>query len=189
MASLRSDGFEQDTLRFASAFGQTTHDVASDLGVGHSNLGKSVRAISGETKIDIPENPVEAPDAEVADGAPLRILIVDDDTLILMNSVDMLEDLGYSVTSAHSGAMALEILKADTMCDLLITDFSMPKMTGLQLAVAVRALLPQLPILLATGYAELPVNSDLALPQLAKPYMQSDLQSAITELMARTGLL
>ncbi len=188
MASLHSDGFIRDTVCFAPAFGLTRRHVASDLDVGNSTLGESVRASPEETKIDIPETPAEAADAKGADGAPLRILMVDDDSLILMNSIDMLEDLGYGVTSANSGAKALEILEADTMYDLLITDFSMPKMNGLQLAMAVRAFLPELPILLATGYAELPEKSDLALPQLSKPYMQSDLQSAIKELVARTGL-
>ena len=48
----------------------------------------------------------------------------------------------------------------------------MPKMTGAQLAKAVRDLRPDLPILLATGYAELPPGQDMDLPRLAKPYQQ-----------------
>ena len=179
MAALQSNVFNRDAVRAAPAVDPTKRQVAADLGIVHSTLGKAARAFSKKSAISDVETPAEAPDAAVAEHALLRILMVDDDVLILMNSVDMLEDLGYSVTSANSGAKALEILEADTMYDLLITDFSMPKMSGLQLAMAVRAFLPQLPILLATGYTELPVNSDLVLPQLSKPYMQSDLQSAI----------
>ena len=188
MATIHSDGFNRDAVRAAPAFGLTKRQVLVDSGILHSTIGKAVRAFSEQAEIDIVETSAGGPDAKVADDAPLRILMVDDDVLILMNSVDMLEDLGYAVTSANSGATALKILKADTTYDLLITDFSMPKMSGLQLAMAVRAFLPQLPILLATGYAELPEKSDLALPQLSKPYLQSDLQSAIKELVARTGL-
>jgi CheY-like chemotaxis protein len=85
--------------------------------------------------------------------------------------------------SAYSGTDALKILRTDPEFDLLITDYSMPKMTGGELAAAVRALYPQLPILLATGYAELPGGLDLKLPRLAKPYLQSDLKAEIQRLI------
>ena len=182
MTAKQSDGFNLDAVRVAPAFGPT------ELRIEHSTFGKAIRVFSKQAEITIVETSAVASDTKVIGDKPLRILMVDDDFLILMNTVDMLEDLGYNVTSATSGAKALEILEADTMYDLLITDFSMPKMTGLQLATAVRALLPKLPVLLATGYEELPVKSDLVLPQLSKPYMQSDLQSAIMEVVARTGL-
>lgn len=186
MAALDSDGFHRDAACTAPAFGLTTRQVTSDLGTVHSTFGKAVTAFSDQAEISDVETPAEALNADVANDAPLRVLIVEDDVLILLNSVDMLEDLGYRVTSATSGADALKILRADTLYDLLITDFSMPKMSGLQLALAARAFLPDLPILLATGYAELPVKSDLVLPQLSKPYVQSDLQNAVEELLART---
>ena len=51
----------------------------------------------------------------------------------------------------------------------------MPRMTGMQLAKAVREMRPELPILLATGYAELPPGSDLDLPRIGKPYLQEQL--------------
>jgi CheY-like chemotaxis protein len=97
------------------------------------------------------------------------ILIVDDDPLIAMSTVDMLEDLGHDVIEANSGARALEILQNGPKLDLLITDYAMPKMTGAQLAKAARELWPELPILLATGYADLPQGSDIDLPRLGKP--------------------
>ena len=188
MATIHSDGFNPDAVRAAPALALTKRQISVVSGILHSTLGKTISSFSEQAELDIVETSTEAPVAKVTADAPLRILMVDDDVLILMNSVDMLEDMGFGVTSAHSGVKALEILKIDPTFDLLITDFSMPNMNGLQLAMAVRAFLPQLPILLATGYAELPVNSDLVLPQLSKPYMQSELQSAIKELVVRTGL-
>ena len=188
MAAQHSDGLNRDAFGIAPALGLTKRQISVVSGILHSTLGKAVRAFSEQAEIDIVETSTEAPVAKVTADAPLRILMVDDDALILMNSVDMLEDLGYDVTSANSGAKALEILAADMMYDLLITDYSMPNMNGLQLALAVRALLPKLPILLATGYVELPVKSDLMLAQLSKPYSQSDLQSAIKELAVQTRL-
>ena len=182
MTAKQIDGVSLDAVRVAPAFGLTEPHF------GHLSFGKVIRISSQQVEIPSVQTSVAMSDTIVIGAAPLRILMVDDDLLILMNTVDMLEDLGYNATPATSGAKALDILGAETMFDLLITDYSMPKMTGLQLAMAVRAFLPQLPILLATGYAELPVNSDLVLPRLSKPYLQSDLQSAIMKVVARTGL-
>ena len=58
----------------------------------------------------------------------------------------------------------------------------MPKMTGAQLAYAARQLRPNLPILLATGYAELPAGEELNLPRLSKPYLKNDFASALMKL-------
>jgi CheY-like chemotaxis protein len=97
----------------------------------------------------------------------------------------MLEDLGHEVVGAQSAAQALEVLRKDGDFDLLITDFSMPKMTGVQLAMAVREMRPDLPILLATGYAELPPGSDLDLPRIGKPYLQEQLAAEIRKVVRR----
>ena len=75
------------------------------------------------------------------------------------------------------------MLESGTPVDLMITDYAMPGMTGLQLAEAARKLRPALPILLATGYAELPARTKLVLPRLAKPYQQKQLAERITALV------
>ena len=67
--------------------------------------------------------------------------------------------------------------------DLVITDHAMPGMTGLDLAVTLRVHDPQLPILLATGYAELQGKLPIELPRLAKPYTQEQLSSEIAVLL------
>jgi CheY-like chemotaxis protein len=113
----------------------------------------------------------------------LKVMLVDDDPLIAMSTVDMLEDLGHEVIEAGSGAAALAALEREDGIDILITDFSMPGMNGAQLAQAVRKLLPDLPVLLATGYAEIPKGSDIDLPRLGKPYSQSQLAREIAKLV------
>ena len=80
------------------------------------------------------------------------ILAVDDDALVLLNTAAMLEDLGHTVLEAASGKDALEILRREPRIDLVITDQAMPHMTGSDLAAAIRAEKPDLPIILATGY-------------------------------------
>jgi CheY-like chemotaxis protein len=98
------------------------------------------------------------------------VLLVDDDPLVLASTRAMLEDLGHVVLEASSGPQALELLRAGRAADLVITDYAMPGMTGVQLATAIRQLRPGLPVLLATGYAEVPGEGDAALPRLEKPF-------------------
>src|SRR5690606_6646095 len=109
--------------------------------------------------LPISSEPVEDEAREEAgsETAPASsILVVDDDALIAMNTVSMVEDLGHTVLEAYSGKQALTILESDVRIDALITDYAMPGMTGVELAHRARELRPGLPILLATGYAELP---------------------------------
>ena len=96
----------------------------------------------------------------------------------------MLEDLGHRVIGASSGAHALDIIKSQQPIDLMLTDHVMPGMTGVELAAASRQLRPSLPILLATGYAELPEGAQLDLPRLAKPYHQDQLRDRLNQLLA-----
>jgi signal transduction histidine kinase len=127
-----------------------------------------------------PTSPVAMPDAAVP---RLAVLFVEDDALIAMATIAMLKKLGHRVTEARSGQQALAAIEKGTHFDLMITDYSMPKMTGMQLAEAVRDRRPSLPIVLATGYAELPAESELDLPRLDKPYMLKDLAAMIDRLV------
>lgn len=115
--------------------------------------------------------------------ARARILLVDDDMLISMSTAGMLEDLGHVVIEANSGAAALQALQANAGVDLMITDFAMPGMNGAQLALEARRLFPNLPILLATGYAEMPKGVSIELPRLGKPYSQAELAREIGRLL------
>ncbi len=112
-----------------------------------------------------------------------RILLVDDDMLISMSTVEMLEDLGHEVIEVNSGDSALAALKRDSGIDLMITDFSMPGMNGAQLAERALNMAPGLPIILATGYAEMPAGTSINLPRLSKPYSQAQLQREIGRLL------
>ena len=113
----------------------------------------------------------------------LKLLFVDDDFLISLSTAALLEDLGHAVIKASSGSAALDVLKSDKPVDIMITDYAMPGMTGLQLAEAARMLRPGLPILLATGYADLPGQVKLDLPRLSKPYQQRQLAEQIMSLV------
>jgi PAS domain S-box-containing protein len=121
---------------------------------------------------------VPAP-AMQTEARPLLIVAVDDDPLVLMNTTAMLEDLGHTVIDAMSGMEALEKLEGAGQVDLVITDHAMPSMTGSQLAQQIRARWPDLPVVLATGYAELPPGGNDALPRLSKPFSQAELAKIV----------
>ncbi|MEA2933451.1 MAG: hypothetical protein QOD74_97 [Variibacter sp.] len=114
----------------------------------------------------------------------LIVLVVDDDNLVLMNTAAMLEDLGLEVIEATSGEQALRILSRRPKVDLLITDQLMPGMLGTHLAARVKREFPSLPIILATGYAELPADADPGLIKLNKPFMQHDIARTIAGIFA-----
>jgi CheY-like chemotaxis protein len=100
-------------------------------------------------------------------------LAVDDDDLVLTNTAGMLEELGHTVFQAGSGADALRMLSEGDV-DLVITDHAMPQMTGAQLADTLYETHPGLPVIIITGYAELPPNATKRL-RLDKPFKQADL--------------
>jgi PAS domain S-box-containing protein len=107
------------------------------------------------------------------------ILAVDDDGLILSNMVAMLEDLGHTVIEASSAAKALDIITTNPSIDLVISDQAMPGMSGLELAEAIQERWPSLPVIIATGYAELPPGANPVVARLSKPFTQQDLAKAV----------
>ena len=144
-----------------------------------SRLGEGTAA---ELWLPVAACPAVAPPPEVVTlpgtMAPQRILAVDDDPLVLDNTRAMLEDLGHTAFVAPSGEEALRLLEQIAV-DLVLTDQAMPGMTGLELAGRIAAMRPGLPIVLATGYAELPPEGEGGLPRLPKPYAQAALAEAI----------
>jgi CheY-like chemotaxis protein len=74
------------------------------------------------------------------------------------------------------------VLRDDGNFDLLLTDYMMPGMSGLQLATQARALHPSLPIMLASGFAEVDELSGAQWPRLRKPYSLRDLAAALVAL-------
>ena len=121
-----------------------------------------------------------------AEARSLRVLLVDDDILVSMGAADMLLDLGHSVTEAQSGSHALKVLESDGPFDVVVTDYAMPGMNGFELAQRIKAGHPRLPIVLATGYAELPADRSIEFGHLSKPYTSKDLAAALEKaLVAR----
>jgi CheY-like chemotaxis protein len=120
-----------------------------------------------------------SPPNDLESGPSLKILAVDDDSLVRETLCAMLEDMGHVVVAAESAKHAIVAFETPGKFDLLVTDFSMPGMTGAELAEALRRLQPDLPIVVATGYAEAISAADPGITRLSKPFDRAALASAI----------
>jgi CheY-like chemotaxis protein len=117
-----------------------------------------------------------------------RLLIVDDESVLLEVMQRILEDLGYSVTAAGTPLAALQYFTADPEAyDLLITDMNMPEMNGAELIGKIRAIRQDIPVVLCTGFSELMNgNSTRALGaarHVMKPVTQRELNETIRNLL------
>jgi PAS domain S-box-containing protein len=120
--------------------------VTSEPGKG-STFTVYLPQIAGEPETDA------AGDDEIPTGSE-RILFVDDEETIVEMGEDVLAELGYEVTSRINGRDALAFLKEDpSRFDLVITDQTMPEMTGLELAKEVSAVRADMPVILCTGFS------------------------------------
>lgn len=121
-------------------------------------------------------------------GRAATILVVDDDALIAMNVAAILGDLGHVVIEAFSPRDALEVLSGGGAVDAMITDYSMPIMSGIELAHAARSLRPGLPIVLASGYADLPEDAEQAFPRLDKPFDERGLGEMLAAILGERAI-
>ena len=198
------EGMDEATLARATEPFYTTKGVGKGTGLGLSMVHGAAEQTGGklvmrsrkgegttvemwlpvaghETPVIEPKAPL--PDALVRPDPELTVLVVDDDELVLVSTVGMLEDLGYSVLSAVSGSDALRIFRSGRRVDVLVTDQAMPKMTGAELAAVVRSEAPTMPVIIASGFAEIP-SGTVDWPRLAKPFLQGELGEIISRQVA-----
>ncbi len=119
-----------------------------------------------------------------------RILFVDDEKHMADLGVQMLTSFGYRVTAVTDSKEAFELFKKDTEAfDLVITDMTMPNLTGKELALEIKAIRPDCPIILCTGFSEL-INETKAKDSgidafLMKPYVAGDLVRIIHKILKK----
>lgn len=120
---------------------------------------------------------------EVRPVASVPVLLVDDEELVRLGTAEMLAEAGYIVRQASSGWEALSILAKDDAIGMLITDYAMPGMTGVELARQIALLRPGLPVLMITGFASMNDTSAEGVPRLSKPFRQRELIDAVSTLL------
>ena len=115
------------------------------------------------------------------------VLLVEDDALVRQTTSAFLKQAGVRVLEALGTAEALELLTRPTVVDLLITDFAMPGMNGLELSRAARAIRPNLPVVLVSGYADSGALAAEALDPgsrvLTKPFKPDQLLATIRNML------
>ncbi|MEA3541311.1 MAG: PAS domain S-box protein [Pseudomonadota bacterium] len=195
------EGMDEATLERAREPFFTTKGVGKGTGLGLSMVHGFAEQCGGALTIEsvvglgttvslwlpvsqhAPEDAFDS-DMHSAEEAetPLVILAVDDDNLVLMNTAGMLEDLGHTVFQAGSATDALRMLQQSRV-DMVVTDHAMPGMTGAQLADAIEEAHPGLPVIIITGFAELPPHAS-SRPRLDKPFRQAELARAVNSVRA-----
>jgi signal transduction histidine kinase len=195
-------GMDEATVKRATEPFFTTKGVGKGTGLGLSMVDGLVAQSGGVMKIQsVPGSGTtvlllfaeEAPQAAATSiPAPAafpivdriyRVLLVDDDDLVSASAAAMLEDLGYEVSVASSGEAGLALLSADAGIDCVLTDHAMPGMTGLDFAKEARLRWPNLPVILATGYADSMEQSAGPIPFLAKPYRLQTLANLLAQVL------
>jgi len=192
-------GMPPDVLERASDPFFTTKGVGKGTGLGLSMVYSTLKAHKGTMEIQsepgrgtrvvlrfpaceaADAGPREAPEARPArPGRSLHVLLVDDDLLVLKATRDLVETLGHAVTTAMSGEEALEALEGGLVPDAVILDLNMPGMGGAGTLPRVRALRPDLPVLLATGRVDQAaldlVAAHNGVSLLAKPFSYDELR-------------
>ena len=190
------EGMDEETLARATEPFFTTKGVGKGTGLGLSMVHGLAEQTGG--RFVLTSKPQEGTTAElwlpVAAGEvapapatdenskpafqPRRVLVVDDDALVLLNTATMTEDLGHQVMEATSAKEALAKLRSHPV-DLVITDYAMPQMNGGQLASAITAEWPDIKVIVATGYSEMPEELRGKFERLGKPFWSHDLKAAI----------
>jgi CheY-like chemotaxis protein len=193
-------GMDEVTLKRATEPFFTTKGLGKGTGLGLSMVHGFAAQSGGATRItsrlgsgtsvelwlpvaqaDAPARPVIAKPTVGTSSKRCRVLLVDDDPLVMASTTAMLEDLGHSVVQATSGISALTTLRSGTKFELVVTDHAMPGLTGSELARLIKQSWPTLPIILVTGYPELPTSESQGFPWLTKPYQRDDLAACIEQ--------
>lgn len=112
-------------------------------------------------------------------GAGLRLLVVDDEPMVRTVTTKLLQMRGHEVEEADGGPAALDVLAAGPPFDVVVTDLSMPEMSGRELAAVIRERYEALPVLLLTGDTDAAADSEDVAAVVKKPFQLDALDAAI----------
>jgi signal transduction histidine kinase len=149
--------------------------IESRLGEGTSVKIYLPRAMRSD--VTVPSKSIGAPKRS-AEGAV--ILLADDDIAVREVTASILRDLGHMVIEVGSGGGALDLLDRNAQIELVILDFAMPGMNGMEVARQVRIKAPSCPVMFITGYADTSALGDIDDKQIVrKPFIGNELADKV----------
>ena len=199
-------GMDPETLRRAVEPFFTTKETGRGTGLGLSSVHGLATQLGGDFVLESELGrgtvatlwlPVSHEHGGIADRAApadipvppprvsARILLVDDEDLVRAGTAEMLMDAGYVVTEAASPRQALDLIASGLEIEALVTDHAMPGMTGVDLAREIRALRPDLPVLIISGFVSMSDGDAGGFPRLDKPFRQVDIARALLAVLER----
>jgi CheY-like chemotaxis protein len=154
----------------------------------YSELGKGTTFNMFLPVIEAKPKPEETENVSLILAGNERILLVDDEETLVHMVSDMLAEIGYEVTARMSSRDALELFRLDPQrFDLVITDFTMPEMTGAELARELIAIRPDIPVILCSGLSltldDGQINEWGIRTLIRKPILKKDLARAVREVL------
>lgn len=111
--------------------------------------------VSYDDAISLPLFSEQADDHDAMMKTAKTILVVDDEPESLRSLGEVLSDMGYEVITRPSGIEALSAAQRAEACDLVITDFRMPGMNGLEFITSLRHIMPEVPVIMLTAYGDI----------------------------------
>ena len=132
-----------------------------------------------------PQRETQSPERAVTAQGLGKVLLIDDEELILISIQNALRRIGYEVVSVNDGLQALKLFtKNPGKFDLIITDLTMPHMTGIELAGKLKDIRPDIPIILCTGFNDAIYEEEAKAfgfkGLLVKPASTNELKTAIS---------
>lgn len=197
-------GMTKEVLAKAFEPFYTTKDIGKGSGLGLSQVlgfakqsggGMRIESRVGEgtsVKIYLPRaRQIDVPVPSERIGVPQRslkgavILLVDDDSAVREVTASILRDVGHVVIEVGSGGGALDLLDRNTQIDLVILDFAMPGMNGMEVARQMRTKVPSRPVIFITGYADTSALRDIGETQIvSKPFIGNELADKVQSALA-----
>ncbi|MEH3038951.1 MAG: ATP-binding protein [Sphingomonas paucimobilis] len=179
----------------------TTKAQGAGTGLGLPMVRAMARAAGGDVTIDsevgrgtsihlwlprIEARPVAVAQETTGPTGPHRLMLVEDDAEVRAVVAAQLEAAGHSVVIHDSAVLAVAMLESGERFDMVLTDYAMPDLSGIEVAARVRACCPETPVLLITGFAEIG-DTQVGVPVLTKPFTSEQLLAAIALATAATS--
>jgi signal transduction histidine kinase len=192
------EGMDEETARRAVEPFFSTKGIGKGTGLGLSMVHGLAAQLGGALTIDsrpgagtrinlwLPISgdavgPVRIAERTAPESFKGRVLVVDDEAIVRMTTADMLQSLGYETEEAEDAVEAERRMLDGARFNLIVSDHLMPGMSGVELAMRIRARFPEVLVLIVSGYAESTgISPDL--PRLGKPFRQAELADAIKKL-------